>query len=229
MLSFHANPEIKTFFIDRARQFDADGILNDKYFSESVGCLIHSDSHQVLADELGIPLQMVGVFECLFEGLPEEHTRSFPLRFIEAIPVGVDITPVLDHFFMTRLADPEHGGILRVHGTAREGTQALIDLYRRKIEGDNPSKEEWKAAYIAAVGDPVERMIWDAAFSARSKARENSAFIADPADKTALSSAFRAAYKAELGDNFLWQAELLLSILKNFPIAGAREIEASHE
>ena len=63
------------------------------------------------------------------------------LEFYEAVPVGADLTHVLDRWFLWLLED-ELG--------AYETSEPVAALYRRRLAGDEPLIAEWKAATAAA-------------------------------------------------------------------------------
>lgn len=191
VLTFHGRPEIKAFFVSRARSHrEADEIVKGQYWQDgkgcAVGCLIHGDRHAQLAEELGIPLQMAYLIDHLLEGQPNEPAKDFPVRFVEAIPVGVDLEPVMDRFFLALLSNPQHGVILSANAAVRDPIETVIALYRRQVEGNYPSREEWRAAYSAAYR---------------------------AADSAADSAAYRAAYRAAYSNHYAWQAEVLLTLL----------------
>jgi len=194
-LSFQGRPEVKEFYLTRARAHrQADEILKGQYWADgkgcAVGCLIHGDRHEELARELGIPVPMAYLIDLLFEGQPNDTAKDFPVRFVEAIPVGVDLEPVMDRFFLALLSDPEQGVLLSANDAVREPIEAVIKLYRRQVEGDPPSRDEWSAADSAA-DSAANRAAYSAAYRA----------------------AYSAAYSAADSNHTLWQAEILLSLL----------------
>ena len=71
----------------------------------AVGCSIHSinrlkgkdyetDDHSIYESELGIPEWLARLEDTIFEGLPKEKAKKWPLRFAKAIKVGADLDPV---------------------------------------------------------------------------------------------------------------------------------------
>jgi hypothetical protein len=192
VLSFDAPTKRK--FVARAKAHQlADQIVKGQYWEDgkgcAVGCLVHGDSHQDLADQLGIPLQMAFLIDLLFEGMPVEQSKIFPLRFVQAIPTGKDLEPVMDRFFLALLSDPTQGVMLSANDSVKDQIQAIIDLYTRQVALDYPSVEEWRAAARAAY-----RAADSAAYSAASSAAYRAADRA--ADRAAYSAASSAAYRA---------------------------------
>jgi hypothetical protein len=213
ILSYKGDKAIKAFYVKRARAHQkADEIVKGTYWENgkgcAVGCLVHGSSHEELAKELAIPLQMAYLIDRLFEGMPTENAKHFPLRFVQATPVGADLEKVMDRFFLALLSDPEQGVMLSANDSVRPQIQAVIDLYTRQVAADYPSVEEWRAADRAAyrAGDRAgDRAASSAAYSAADRA----------AYRAASSAADSAAYWAAYTNHYLWQAELLLSLLKS--------------
>src|SRR5208337_1034787 len=148
--------DVKDFYLARAKaHFDADEIVHGQYWKEgkgcAVGCLIHSNSHSNLAKELNIPVEMAYLIDRLFEGIPNGTAKSFPVRFIEAIPVSAELDGVMDRYFHALLSDKDQGVILSANDMVREPIQAVIDLFARQISGQSiPTLAEWRAADSAA-------------------------------------------------------------------------------
>jgi hypothetical protein len=203
VLSFDAATKRK--FISRARKHQlADEIIKGIYWENgkgcAVGCLVHGSSHEKLAEELGIPIQMAYLIDCLFEGIPLDKAKAFPLRFVKSIPVGKDLGPVMDRFFLALLSDPEQGFMLSASESVRPAIQTVIDLYTRQVADDYPSREEWRAADSAA-----DRAEYRAAARAADRA----------ADRAAARAADSAEYSAAYSNHYLWQSEMLISLLKS--------------
>ena len=118
MTAFHGDPKVKEVLLE---QLHADAATDD-----------HS-SYELM---YGIPLAIVtGVFR-------ESEKTNF-IEFLEAIPVGADLSLIWPKFavwLMQELEPFEKAGIC--------GQVAL--LYSRRIKGDEPSIEEWKKASAAA-------------------------------------------------------------------------------
>lgn len=208
VLSYHDDKAVKTKFVARARAHQkADEIVKGQYWEDgkgcAVGCLVHGSSHNKLAEELAIPLQMAYLIDRLFEGMPIEAAKKFPLRFVQAIPVGADLEKVMDRFFLALLSDPKQGVMLSANDSVRSRIQTVIALYTRQVAADYPSAQEWRAAYSAA-----DSAASSAAYSAADRAADRAA------DSAADSAAYSAAYRAAMNDHYLWQAEMLLALLK---------------
>ncbi len=200
LLAFHGDPTVKAKYLDRVKAHQlADEITQGFYWENgkgcAVGCTIHGGEHRRYETELGIPEWLAYLEDGLFEALPNEKAKEFPLRFLEAIPVGADLEIVYYKFCHWLLTDPEHG-VLRL--MPREAEPEVHDvivrvamLHERAIAGDMPEEGDWAAARAAA---------WDAAWAA--------------ARAAARAAAWDAAWAAARAA----QAEKLLELLAAAPV-----------
>ncbi len=114
MQSYLNDTKLKSDFIEQIKWHqDQDKIIQGTYGEGSngdfkacaVGCSIHSlgrmqgkkfqtDNHKLYESELGIPEWLAMLEDTIFEGLPIDDAKAWPLRFSEAVPVGVDLDPI---------------------------------------------------------------------------------------------------------------------------------------
>ncbi len=114
MLAYKNDTKLKTKFIKEIKWHqDQDKIIKGTYQEGSngdfrgcaVGCSIHSlnrmksknfatNNHALYETELGIPEWLARLEDTIFEGLPTEEAKKWPLKFSKAIPVGVNLQPV---------------------------------------------------------------------------------------------------------------------------------------
>lgn len=99
MLSFHNDPKIKQFYLERVRAHAvADEIWQGKYWENgkgcAVGCTVHGAEHKRYESELGLPEWLAHLEDVLFEWLTNAEAKAFPLAFLDAIPVGVSLDRV---------------------------------------------------------------------------------------------------------------------------------------
>jgi hypothetical protein len=174
MIAFHGKQEVKDFYLARAKaHFAADEIVHGQYWEDgkgcAVGCLIHSNSHSQLAKEINIPIEMAFLIDRLFERMSNVTAKSFPVRFIESIPVGAELDGVIDRYFLALLSDKDHGVILSANDHTRKPIQDVIDLFARQVSGQGiPTVDEWTAAGSAA---------YSAAYSAAGSATVSNHFV----------------------------------------------------
>ena len=160
----------------------------------AVGCSIESlriitartdleyDDHVAYEELIGVPRILARLEDGIFEKLPIEEARDWPIRFAAAIPVGADLSLVWPRFAVWLLADPQDG-VIQFAKTQkqRQVIQAVADLYGRRVEGQEPTESEWRAAAYAA------------AYAADAAA----AYAADDAAYAAYAAYAAAAYAAD--------------------------------
>ncbi len=190
MLSFHGDQKVKDKYIARLKAHEAaDEITKGVYWEDgkgcAVGCTIHGDDHSAYEDELGIPMLLARLEDGIFEGLPNDVAKEFPLRFLNAVPVGVDLADVFPKFMLWLLIDETHGVYQYGYEKGKIAIQAVADLYKRKIAGEDINIDEWLLARKNAA----------AAYAADAAAYAADA-AAYAADAAAYASAYAAAYAA---------------------------------
>lgn len=100
LLTFHGDPKIKAKYIKRVKAHqEADELVQNYGYWDggkgcAVGCTLHSSDHNAFETELGIPEWIARCEDSLFEGMSEERSKTFPLEFLEAIPVGVELNKI---------------------------------------------------------------------------------------------------------------------------------------
>lgn len=130
----------------------------------AIGCVVQSQRgiiasdtenwHQMVEDDLGIPLVVSHLIDRIFEDLStdDEQHAQFAVDAIDAVPVGADLSLVSARFMIDILGDDEHG-VLQFAGDREDVTASInqvIALYERRLDGDEPSESEWDAAAHAA-------------------------------------------------------------------------------
>jgi hypothetical protein len=192
----------------------ADEIVHGAYWENgkgcAVGCLLHSgDSpHRQFPVLLGIPEPIARLEDRLFEGQANGDAKRFAVEFVEAIPVGADLSGVADRFLLWLLVDEQFG----MRQWANAQGQATIDRvagrYRLKMSGNLPPLEEWHEARSAAA----------AAADAAAAAAYADAYAAADADAAAYAAyaAAAAAYAARK-DHYRAMAAKLLDLLREAP------------
>jgi hypothetical protein len=214
LLSFHGKAEIKEQYLTRLRAHAAaDEIIKGQYWSGgkgcAVGCTVHSDRHNAYEIELGIPMILARLEDRFFEGMPNKDAKEFPLRFLSAIPVGVDLKNVWRKFMAWMLIDPEHGiikfvkdqkaidAITNVANAFENSTVNTVDRkewIKLRDEARSASKILWAAA--AAYADAAAAAAADAAADA-AYAADAAAAAAAYADAAAAAAAYADAAAAD--------------------------------
>jgi len=197
MRAFHKDPKVKEKYIERVRSHQiADEIIKGQYWENgkgcAVGCTVHSSNHNSYEDELGIPRWLARLQDKLFEGMSNEDAKLFPLKFLEAIPLGVDLEKSKAPFFVfllqTVLTDFDN---YKYPEQARAINNVIV-LYKENCEDAN----RWSGAGAGAAAYAAY-----AADAARSSAAADAAYAAAAsayaASYAAAASASAAAYAAD--------------------------------
>jgi len=230
MIAFHGEKELKNAVIARMKEhMEADALIqNYDYFDGekgcAVGCTIHGSDHTKYETELGIPVDLAYLEEGIFEKSTREYSKTWPLRFLEAIPVGADLSLVVNHFLTWLLIDKDYG-VIRFAQTEKEkkAIQNTATLHQRVIDGDRPNPEEWAAARDAAwaaARGAARGAAWDAAWAAARGAAWDAAWGAawDAAWAAARDAAWDAAWGAARDAYTEKCGEKLLMLLANAPV-----------
>jgi hypothetical protein len=168
MKTFHNKPELKEMMLEEVLKHQkADEIIQGSYESRgkycAVGCSIESlntrlgkhyshGDHSVYETELGIPKIIARLEDRIFEGLEREKAKMFPLRFIQAVPVGVDLSLVWPKFAIWLLGDEKDGVIKYVETDEQKKIIIdIVELYKRVIAGE--SIESLKKEFAIAATD----------------------------------------------------------------------------
>lgn len=217
MFAYHSDQNIKNTYIARMKaHMEADALIQGTGWNGhkgcAVGCTFEDYDHARGPVEIGVPEPLMWLEDCIFEGLPDGQAKGFPLAFLEAIPVGADLSLVWPRFALWLLADPNHGVLQHTGNATRPAVEAVIDLYRRWLDGDQPSADEFEVAAEAAWA-AAEAATWAAAEAAWAAAEAPWA-----AWRAARTATRNAAAAAEEG---FWGAarDELLRLLREAPVA----------
>ena len=138
-MSFFGSQCLRDAVVERVREHQRlDQIAQLVYWDGSkgcaIGCVLHSGNHLAFEQQLGLPVFLAYMDEHIFEKLPLEEAKGWPLRFIEAVPVGVDLELVSPRFMHWLLSDPDG---VRQYADARTVPimDTLVAMYARRIEG----------------------------------------------------------------------------------------------
>jgi hypothetical protein len=141
------------------------GEMNGQWHGCAIGCSLRSlnilqqqpdvnlrtGEHERFPPELGLPLWLAFAEDHIFENLPDDLATTWPRRFAEAIPLGVDLTDLVAPLMLWTLADPVWGVLPTVENTEVKKIVAdMAELFRRTINGETVSESEWEQAARAA-------------------------------------------------------------------------------
>ncbi|MCH7832544.1 MAG: hypothetical protein IIC55_06695, partial [Proteobacteria bacterium] len=118
----------------------------------AVGCCIHGEDHSRYETELGIPIQLAYLQDGLFEAMTNGDSKKFPERFLKAIPVGVDLQPVIHRFLHWLLLDKQNGVIrfAKDEPSIKSAIEMIGELHYRAMLGEVIKSSAWSAAGRAA-------------------------------------------------------------------------------
>ena len=191
--SYHGDQAIKDKYIARMKaHMIADeliqGIGFDGHKGCAVGCTLNKYSHYYAYEmELGIPFTLAILEDNIFEGLNKKDAMTFPIEFLEAIPLGKDLGNIYNKFEIWQLVDETHGLIIKMQTKEEKDIcQDLASLHQKVIDGKEIHESEFKK-----VADRAYR-----AYSADRADRAYSAYCAYCADSAYCTYSADSAYRA---------------------------------
>lgn len=162
--AFHGDPAIKQKYLDRVAAHRAnDELVRGHYWEQdkngvfrgcAVGCTLEYvgfDLHATYEKELGIPTMLARAEDSIFEHLPiESEWLAWPTEFLEAIPVGADLSLVWPRLLIWILSDPEYGTRTHCLPDGAAATDTIIQLVEAVVRGETTESEAWHEASEAA-------------------------------------------------------------------------------
>lgn len=152
LIAFHGKQEVKDKYVARVKAHaEADEIIKGIYWQDgkgcAVGCTIEGSEHERYEKELGIPEALAHLEDSMFENLTNGEAKRFPLEFLEAIPVGADLSKIVPQFVIWEFEDKKHG-LSQIKEVAEDSEimevcEGVVSLYKRVLAGDEPSETEW--------------------------------------------------------------------------------------
>lgn len=211
MKAFHNDPAIKAKYIARVKAHAAaDALIRGIGWENgkgcAIGCTLEAYDHSRYPVELGLPEWLARLEDRIFESLPEADAMTWPLRLLEAIPLGANVEPVRwklavwRHTLQLERLAANHEPYAN---ECRAAIQTVIDWCRSQRTGAWSAASAESAARSAALS--AARSAESEASAARSAARSAAWSAAESATLSAESAARSAAWTAE--------SEMLLKLL----------------
>jgi hypothetical protein len=170
---------------------EADRFIKGTYWQNGKGCAVgcslrdfrpkETGNHGLYEPLFGIPRILARLEDGIFENLPDNLSKEWPLRFANAVKPGSDLSMVWPKFMLWLLRDnlPKFAA---KDERALKAVNTVGDLYDAWLGGNKPSAKDFEAAADATA--------YSAAYSAAAAA-------ADAADAAAAAAAYAAyAYAA---------------------------------
>ena len=93
LVAYHNDPAVKERHVVRMRAHQkADELIHGTHWKDGkgsvVGCTVHSSDYTAYETELGMPVWLAFLEDQIFDGMPKQAAQRFPLRLLEAMPVG---------------------------------------------------------------------------------------------------------------------------------------------
>lgn len=174
--------------------------------------------------EMRLPAWIVYVAEKIFEWLPKEEAKEFPVQLLEAIPTWVDTYDMWNKWHYIILMDEEHGQYKYCGNNeeCKEAVKMCADLFTRDFTEDEARSvaSAASAAWVAGSASGAESAAWSARsamWSAWSVASAESAESARSAVWGAGNAAWGAgsAERSALRKHYQWMRDKLIEILSD--------------
>jgi len=188
MRSYLNDPKLKKKMIAEAKKHEKlDAVVKmtyghgegKKWRGCAVGCSLKSlnrindkegdtSAHLRYESELGIPEAIAHLEDSLFEWMPLEDSKKFPRRFLEAVPVGADLSLVPAKFIVFVLNDALKN-VTDADSACRKPITDIVQLWQDVIDGKEVKPSAWSAARSAAESaaeSAARSAAWSAAGSA---------------------------------------------------------------
>lgn len=198
--AFHGKEDIKKFYLNRVREhIDLDEIFKGVYFEDGepgkrrmcgIGCTIHDSNHKNYELELGIPYILARLEDNIFERLPNDLAKSWPLRFLEAINVGSDLSKIWPKFAIYLLTDSSQCNLKHPQ------CKIVADCFQRMLNGETIDWGEIRRDAAAGAASAYDYAS-DAAYAAAGAAYGAASASAAYTDASNVFGAASAAYAAD--------------------------------
>jgi hypothetical protein len=167
MIAFNGEQKEKTKILRQLRAHaKADEIIKGSYWENgkgcAVGCTIHSGSHVEYETRFGIPQMLARLEDCIFEGLPNDEAKAWPVQFMNAIRPGTDLSRVGWQFLHWLLTDEAVNPGIN-HPLVKDAVRKCVDVLMPLAKGESVAESAaWSAesaAWSAARKKQIRQLI----------------------------------------------------------------------
>lgn len=133
MLSFHNDPLIKEKYINRViAHRKADKIIQGIGWNNgrgcAVGCTLENYDHSRYPIELGLPEWLARLEDSIFENLSLDIAILWPEKFLQSIPIGINVEKVKYKLSILRL-----NRLIEIQKSLLEKNPDLNEIFRKVI------------------------------------------------------------------------------------------------
>ena len=171
---------------------EADRFIKGTYWQNGKGCAVgcslrdfrpkETGNHGLYEPLFGIPRILARLEDGIFENLPDNLSKKWPLRFANAVKPGSDLSMVWPKFMLWLLRDhlPKFAA---KDERALKAVNTVGDLYEAWVGGNKPSAKDFEAAADAAYAAyAAAAYAADAAYADAYAAADAAGAAADAAD-----------------------------------------------
>lgn len=154
MRAFLGDSSVKSQYIKQIKkQIRSGEVLRGHYpawngnSGTPVGCTIQCsvNTHKQFEQQLGIPESLAYLEDEIFQGLPDQRAATWPRDFLEAIPVGADLSKVWHYFAAWLIRDS--GLVTQLpYSASWKSCSIVLPLHFRAATGQSPALQEWMRA-----------------------------------------------------------------------------------
>lgn len=228
MEAYLNDKNLKGKFINEIKKhMAADAIIKGSYGEEedggwrgcAVGCSLKSlntinkkddstEAHNRYESELGIPEELAWLEDRIFEGLPIEDAKKWPLQFAMAIEEGRDLSKIATQFKLW-LFDEENDVYKNAFPDGKKAIKLVVKVLKEFLNTGIWPESAANAARFAAWG-----AAWGAESAASAVESAESAARSAAWGAASAASAARSAANAARSAAYKKQADKLLELLR---------------
>jgi hypothetical protein len=120
--------------------------------ASAMGSVIEGNDAQAYADLTGFPLALAMVLDkIVLEIRDEDQSKAFAVDWLERTPVGADLSRIPGNCIVHLLVEEIIVEIAQRDPETEKARRAVLALHRRALDGDIPTRREWKSIRTSAI------------------------------------------------------------------------------